>query len=60
MRSPSRLAAVALCAAFFFNAHAAEDTAADEQMLRTIYTAALTTSPAAMASLVYLVDKDGL
>jgi hypothetical protein len=47
MRLSSRLATVALCAAILFNpAFAAEDTAADEKMLRAIYDAALTTSPA--------------
>jgi len=47
MRHSSRLTTVALCAAVCFNpAVAAEDTAANEKMLRAIYDAALTTSPA--------------
>jgi hypothetical protein len=48
MRLSPRLAAlVALCAAYFSNpAVAAEDTVADEKMLRAIYSAALTNGPA--------------
>lgn len=47
MRLLSRLAPIALCAATLDNpAFAAGDPAADGQMLRAIYTAALTTSPA--------------
>jgi carboxypeptidase Q len=47
MRLSPRLPLAALCAAALFNtAPATEDTAADEKMLRAIYTAALTTSPA--------------
>ncbi len=48
MRLPTLSALAALCATFCLlpNLPAAEDTAADEKMLRAIYTAALTTSPA--------------
>jgi carboxypeptidase Q len=47
MRLSPRPALAALCAAALFNtAPATEDTAADEKMLRAIYTAALTSSPA--------------
>ncbi len=47
MRSPTSTALAALCAAALFNAsRAAEDTAADEKMLRALYTAALTNGPA--------------
>ncbi|SDS11137.1 Zn-dependent amino-or carboxypeptidase, M28 family [Opitutus sp. GAS368] len=48
MRFPTPLASVAaLCAATLFNpVRAAEGTAADEKMLRAIYTAALTNGPA--------------
>lgn len=48
MRLSTRLASVAaLCAAVLFNSSsAAEDPAADEKMLRAIYTAALTNGPA--------------
>lgn len=48
MRFSTRLAPVAaLCAAVLFNASpAAEDTAADEKMLRALYTAALSNGPA--------------
>lgn len=47
MRLLTRLTTTALCAASLFNPlRAAEDIAADEKMLREIYTAALSTSPA--------------
>jgi carboxypeptidase Q len=47
MRLSSRLASVALCAAALLNpAVAADGSTTDEKMLRAIYTAALTTSPA--------------
>src|SRR5258708_37670857 len=47
MRLLTRLATTALCAVLFISLlHAAENTSADEQMLRAIYTAALTASPA--------------
>ena len=47
MRLPTRLALVTLCATSLFNlSRAAEDTAADEKMLRAVYTAALTNGPA--------------
>ena len=47
MRLSFRLAVVALCAAALFKPlGATEDTATDEKMLRAIYNAALTASPA--------------
>ncbi len=47
MHLSTRLATIVLCAVLFMNPlRAAEDSAADEKMLRAIYTAALTTSPA--------------
>jgi carboxypeptidase Q len=48
MRPPTLAPLAALCAisCLLPNLQAAEDTAADEKMLRAIYTAALTTSPA--------------
>ena len=46
MRLLPRLLVSTLCAASFFSPLRADDSTADEKMLRTIYTAALTTSPA--------------
>ena len=47
MRFPTRLLAAALCAvSLFAPLRAAEDSAADEKMLRALYTASLTTNPA--------------